>query len=77
MSESEYINFHELLANRKMIAAIWCIDDVRFIRPDLSDEQAWEVLEQVGQKHDCDLGISWTTIECWAEELFPPKSDRV
>ncbi|MGA2254537.1 MAG: hypothetical protein ABSG53_07750 [Thermoguttaceae bacterium] len=71
--ESVDINRHvrELLAKHHSIAAIWCIDDVKGIRPDLTDEQASEVLEEVGRKHDAEYGINWTTLECMADILFP------
>jgi hypothetical protein len=72
--EDPYFNVglfaHQLLAERQQIAAIWCIEDVQGIRPDLTDDQAWEVLEEVGRKHDAELGISWTTLEIFADDLF-------
>jgi len=71
------IDVHQLLASRKQVAAIWSIEDVQQVRPDLTDEQAWEVLYQVGRKHDAEYGISWTTLECMADLLFgtAPKTD--
>jgi hypothetical protein len=69
------VDFHQLLARDGKIAAIWCIEDVKGIRPHLSDEQAGEVLEEVGRKHDADLGISWTTLEVFADEMFPDVSE--
>ncbi|HWY87048.1 MAG TPA: hypothetical protein VNX28_10005 [Gemmataceae bacterium] len=68
------LHVHQLLAKHNRIAAIWCIEDVRGIRPDLSDEQAWEVLEEVGRKHDAEYGISWTTLEAMADYMFPNRS---
>jgi hypothetical protein len=62
---------HALLAKQNKIAVIWCIEDVRGLRPDLSDEQAWEVLQQVRDIHDADWGINWTTLEQVADDLFP------
>jgi len=69
---------HRLLASDRKIAAIWCIEDVLGIRPDLTADQAWEVLERAGDKHDAEYGISWTTLECVAEDLFgnAPKTDK-
>jgi hypothetical protein len=68
---------HQLLAKHRSIAAIWCIDDVKAVRPDLTDDQAWEVLEQVSRNHDAEYGISWTTLETTADDLFPkPPSKR-
>jgi hypothetical protein len=66
---------HDLLAKHRQIAAIWAIEDVKGIRPHLTDDQAWEVLEQVGRKHDAEYGISWTTLECVADDLFPASDD--
>ena len=61
---------HRLLACDGKIAAIWCDEDVQGIRPDLTAEQAMEVLEEVGRKHDAEYGIGWTTLECMADILF-------
>ncbi len=67
---------HELLAKHHSIAAIWCTDDVRGVRPDLTEEQAWEVLQQVLEHHDAEWGINWTTLEATADELFPRPTSR-
>ena len=61
---------HQLLAKHHKIAAIWCIEDVKHLRPDLTDDQAWDVLEQVKDLHDAEYGISWTTLETVAYDLF-------
>lgn len=62
----------QLLAKHRKIAAIWCIEDVKAIRPDLTDDQAWEILQQVESSHDAENGISWTTLEIIADDLFGP-----
>ena len=62
---------HNLLREQRKIAVIWCMEDVQHVRPDLDDEQAWEVLEYAGSHHDADLGISWATLEILADELCP------
>ena len=66
---------HDLLAKHRQIAAIWSIEDVKGVRPHLTDDQAWEVLEQLGDKHDAEWGISWTTLETVADDLFPKSDD--
>jgi len=70
---------HALLAKYRKIAAIWCIEDVQHLRPELTDGQAWEVLQQVRAIHDAECGISWTTLETVAEDLFGslPESEEV
>ena len=49
----------------------WDIADVQRQRPDLTDAQALEVLEHCQQHHDCEYGMSWTTIEMAAADLYP------
>ena len=67
------INDHvrQLLAKQHSIAAIWCTDDVREMRPHLTEEQAWEVLQEVDDRHDAEWGICWTTLEVTADDLYP------
>jgi hypothetical protein len=55
----------------KEIAIFWYIDDVQSVRPDLTDNQASNVLQSLKKNHDADQGISWPTIEIVADSLFP------
>jgi hypothetical protein len=64
------IDIHELLAERRQIALIWSTEDVQGLRPDLSEDQCWEVLQDVDRYKDAELGITWLTLECHAEMLF-------
>ncbi len=64
-----------LLAKHRKIAAIWSIEDMKAIRPDLTEDQAWEILQQVESSHDAENGISWTTLEASADDLFGPFSE--
>ena len=57
------------------IAITWNVDDVKGIRPDLTDEQAMDVLYDVKRKHDAEWGVSWTTLRTVADILFPKFSD--
>ena len=67
---STTIDIDTLLAERRKIAIIWSIEDVQEVRPDLSDEQAWEALQAVKNNHDATVGINWLTLEMVAEDLF-------
>lgn len=53
------------------IAIIWSIEDVKSIRPDLSNEQALAVLHKAKDNHDAKIGINWTALEIWADLEFP------
>ena len=61
----------EILASRGWVASLWHIDDVKEVRPDLTDEQAMQVLERCIDKHDAEIGINWLLIETIADDLFP------
>jgi hypothetical protein len=64
------IDIHELLADNRQIAHIWGIGDVQKVRPDLDDDQAWQVLQTIDRRLDSEQGVCWETIEIVADELF-------
>ncbi len=66
------IDIHELLARRRQVPIIWNVEDVQAVRPDLTDDQAWDVLQECKRCHDCEFGFTWTHIETVADEMFPP-----
>ena len=65
---------HELLAARHEIVIVWGTEDVRSVRPDLTDEQAWAVLKAVERGHDANIGICWDVLQASADSLFPLRS---
>jgi hypothetical protein len=64
------IDLHELLKQYRQIAHVWGVEDVRNVRDDLNDDQAWAVLEAVDRRLDSNHGITWDTIEQTAYDLF-------
>jgi hypothetical protein len=56
---------------RRQIAIIWSVEDVQEVRPDLSDEQAFEVLHSVKNNHDACEGVNWLVLEIVADILYP------
>lgn len=65
------LDVHQLLADRRQIAVIWSIEDVQSVRPDLTGDQAWQVLRRCERVHDCEIGFNWLLIETIADDLFP------
>lgn len=57
--------------NENEIAIIWHIDDVREVRPDLTDEQARDVFYSVQENHDATIGVNWDVLSFWADHLYP------
>tara|TARA_Y100000114_G_C11561174_1_gene231880 strand:+ start:109 stop:459 length:351 start_codon:yes stop_codon:yes gene_type:complete len=55
------------------IAIIWEIDDIKGIRPYLTDDECMEVLDYAERKHDATLGITYDTLEWHCDYLFPEK----
>ena len=66
----------ELVDKRVAIAIVWQIDDVLSVRPDLTEEQAGEVLGAVESGHDASIGTSWDTLEIYADQLFPEEDSE-
>jgi hypothetical protein len=69
-------DIHSTLKNRRQIAVIWSVDDVLEIRPDLTEDEAWDVLQAVEDDHDANLGICWDVLEYHATCLFGPETDH-
>jgi len=64
-------DLHDHLATRQEVAVVWAVEDVRTVRPDLNDDQAWQVLQECRRVHDCNDGFNWLFIETVAENLYP------
>jgi hypothetical protein len=67
------VDIHELLADNRIIGHLWGVEDVQEVRPDLNDDQAWQVLQTIERRLDSQYGMNWDTIEIIADELFGPK----
>ncbi len=52
------------------VSIVWSVEDVLQVRPDLSREQAREVLTKVEKNHDAAVGVSWDTLSYIAEVLY-------
>lgn len=64
-----------LLQNRQ-VATIWDIHDVQRLRPELNDDQAWEVLKAADRHPDAASGITRDTLKAAAQSLFPVDYER-
>jgi predicted HAD superfamily Cof-like phosphohydrolase len=63
------IDIHAQLAARQQIAEVWSILDVQSVQADLTDEQAWAVLERVRRFYDASVGINWDVLTYHAAEI--------
>lgn len=54
----------------------WHISDIQMEHDWLTEDQAREVLEIVGRRRDCNVGINWLMIESIVDDYFPPPEDE-
>ncbi len=73
--DDPHFDIHRILRSRRQIAIIWNVDDVLEIRPDLTEDQAWDVLQAVEDDHDANVGICWNVLEYHAACLFGSASE--
>jgi hypothetical protein len=67
----------EALVESQQVAILWGLEDVLVIRPDLTDDEAWAVLQYAEKHHDAGIGLNWHLIESAAECLFGPEPDAI
>jgi hypothetical protein len=67
---SQPMNLAAVLDPFCQAAIVWSAHDVLDVRPDLTLEQASEVLHHVIRQHDANHGIGWHDFEDFAGTLF-------
>ena len=60
----------EALEELRQVAVVWTTDHVREIRPDLSEDQSWEVLKTCRARWGSCQGIDWETLAGTARDLY-------
>ena len=53
----------------------WHVDDVFNQRPDLTEDQAIEVLAFIAKKFDANIGINWDVIDSASHYLYPENKE--
>ncbi len=66
----------ERLFSPDWLSSWWSTQDIQDERPDLTDEQAREVLEMLDRRHDANIGINWEVIRIVAGMLFDEPEDE-
>lgn len=61
----------DLLRPRRQLAVIWTTFDVRRVRPDLNEDQAWAVLDGCRKTRNSNGGVTRTDFKTIADYLFP------
>ena len=68
-----FINMTELCEEGKEHSFMgFSESDVAAMRPDLSEGQCYEILAIAEQHYDPSLGVTWDTLETYADQEFGP-----
>lgn len=73
VTHTEEVDIDELLAEHRSVAMVWDIQHIKDQRPELTDAQAWEVLQECHRNRDRLNDPMLETIRQVAENLFPRK----
>lgn len=71
----QYKLMKQIAADLGLYIEIWSASDIQNVRPDLTPEQARQVLDAVERHHDANIGVTWYVLQIHADELFPHTSD--
>jgi len=55
----------------RSIQIAWTTDDVQLARPDLTENQAWEILKAIQNENNHRIEVNWDTIGGMATWLYP------
>jgi hypothetical protein len=66
---------HIIIDDENEIMIKWHVDDVLNIRPDLTKDQALDVLLECKSRHDASVGINWDVIDITASKMFPEQDE--
>jgi hypothetical protein len=66
-------NMSEQLPDKITIS--WCVEDVKSIAEDLTDEECRRVLYLTKKEHDATIGINWDVLEMWADHVRSERED--
>jgi hypothetical protein len=71
--DKQEIDVHDLLADQHAIALIWDTQQLRNRYPHLTEEQAWEVLQECERNYKGEEGLTWDDIAKVVQELHPER----
>jgi hypothetical protein len=55
----------------RSIQIAWTTDDVQLARPDLTENQSWEILKSIQNENNHHIEVNWDTIGGMATWLYP------
>ena len=69
------IDLHDLLDEQRAIALLWDAVMVRSTYPHLTEDDAWQVLQECERTYSAEHGLAWDDVGAVVAELFPDPDD--
>ena len=67
----------DIIAKQDCIALVWSWEDVIHRAGErghkLTRQECADIISEVGRKHDCELGVSWLTLDVYIDEAVSEK----
>ena len=51
------------------ISITWCVEDVKSLDENLTDDECRQVLQMALRNHDATIGVNWDVLQCHIDEL--------
>jgi hypothetical protein len=51
----------------EQIAVVWSVEDVQGLDESISDSEAMEILEDIKNHHDAEVGINWDVLQQYVD----------
>lgn len=69
------VDVHELLAGHRAIALVWDADMLLSHYKHLTDDQAWEVIQECERHYTAEAGLTWDDVAAAVAEMFPDPAE--
>jgi hypothetical protein len=75
LPDEQELDLHDLLAEEHAIALIWDTGMLLSHYPHLSEEQAWDVLQECERNYNAEHGLTWDDVTEVISERYPDPED--
>jgi len=79
--EAELTEVQKLLDTTKTIYIAWGVEDIldraEERNLEITDDIAQNILYRMDHRHDCEYGITWTTIDVYLDELEEEGNEQI
>ena len=70
-NDSIYSHLAAILGIQDLVSVEWAINDIKELRPDLTDVQVFLVYLEYQRREQCEFEFPWEVLPSAIEQLFP------